>query len=181
MTGRIVVVLIVLSSLIAGACLYYLQVYHYYAPVTVENARLQLTSVATGEPETILTEKIEAIDASSSPIRFRACFMTPMSQAMLSETYELRDDAVPLTAPGWFECFDADEIGDALADGRALAFTGQNNIAYGVDRIVAIFDDGRGFVWHQLNNCGERAYDGSAVGPECPPREDFQSGKSESN
>ncbi|MFY0692000.1 MAG: histidine kinase [Paracoccaceae bacterium] len=181
MTGKIVVLLIVFSSLIAGAGLYYLQVYYYYAPVTVEGKKLQLTAVASGQPETIIANDIEAIDATSSPIRFRACFTTPMSHALLSETYEMRDDAVPLTAPGWFGCFDADEIGDALADGRALAFTGENNIAYGVDRVFAIFDDGRGFVWHQLNNCGERAYDGSAVGPECPPIEDFQNGKSESN
>ena len=45
----------------------------------------------------------------------------------------------------------------------------QKNVHYGVDRIVAITDDGRGFVWHELNDCGEKAYDGTVVGEECPP------------
>ena len=29
---------------------------------------------------------------------------------------------MPLTAPGWFDCFDADAIGEALDRGEALAF-----------------------------------------------------------
>ncbi len=175
MIGKIVIVMLLLSSVLAGAGLYYLQVYHYYEEVNVTAAEIELTSVSTGTPEAILAENIEAIDADSSPIRFRACFTTPMSQALLTETYVLRDDAVPLTAPDWFGCFDAQAIGDALADGTALAFTGQENIAYGVDRIVAIFDDGRGYAWHQINNCGQKAYDGTASGPECPSRESFES------
>ena len=47
---------------------------------------------------------------------------------------------------------------------------GVKNIHFGVDRIVAITEDGKGYVWHALNNCGEKAYDGTVVGEECPPR-----------
>jgi hypothetical protein len=40
-----------------------------------------------------------------------------------------------------------------------------------VDRIAVIGADGRGFVWHELNNCGEQIYNGSAIVTEaCPPR-----------
>ncbi len=155
-------------SIIAGAWMYYLQVYHFYEPVQAET--ISLTSVASNEAEEIIVDDIQAIDAESSPIRFRACFTTPMSHGLLTEAYVLYEEAVPLTAPGWFDCFDADALGEALEDGTALAFLGEKNIEYGVDRIVVIHEDGRGFAWHQLNNCGRKAYDGSPVGEACPPR-----------
>ena len=113
-----------------------------------------------------------AIDATSSPIRYRACFETSMSHAMLTKTYELDEQAVPLTAPGWFGCFDAAEIGAALEEGRALAFMGTANIEYGIDRVVAIHEDGRGWVWDQLNRCGEVVFDGNAAPEGCPPPPD---------
>ena len=169
MSGKFVAIGIMVFALIFGAVLYYMQVYYYYETVETPDA-VELVSVATGQPEAIVAEGVTAIDATSSPIRYRACFETPVSQSTLSETYELADGAIPLTAPGWFDCFDAVEIGEALEDGTALAFIGQQNIEYGVDRVVAILDDGRGFVWQQLNDCGEKAYDGSAVGSECPVR-----------
>jgi len=43
-------------------------------------------------------------------------------------------------------------------------------VAYGVDRVVALTADGRGWSWHELNECGHKAYDGTAVGPACPDR-----------
>ena len=169
MNGKIIGIAIMVIALIAGASLYYLQVYHYYAKIEVPDA-VELVSVVTGEPEEIIADRISAINATSSPIRYRACFDTPMSHSLLTETYELADGAIPLTAPSWFDCFNAVEIGEALEEGSALAFLGSKNIEYGVDRIVVIFDDGRGYVWQQLNDCGQRAYDGTAVGPECPAR-----------
>lgn len=170
MNGKIFGIAIMISALIAGVSLYYLQVYHFYEPIETPDA-VELVSVVTGEPEEIIADEIEAIDATSSPIRYRACFTTPMSHSMLTETYVLADKAIPLTAPKWFDCFNAVEIGTALEEGRALAFVGQENIEYGVDRIVAIFEDGRGYVWQQLNNCGQKAYDGTVVGDECPARD----------
>jgi hypothetical protein len=169
MNGKTVGIGLLIFSLIAGAGLYYLQVYHYYEPLEPPDA-VSLTNVATGEPEEIIADDITAIDATSSPIRYRACFTTPMDHALLTEAYAEVEGATPLVAPAWFDCFDAVEIGQALADGTALAFMGHENIEYGVDRIVAIMEDGRGFVWHELNECGARAYDGSEAGPACPPR-----------
>ena len=91
-----------------------------------------------------------------------------MSLPMLTETYVLYDDAVPLNAPDWFDCFDAARIGAALEDGSALAFLGTANITYGIDRIVAITDDGRGYAWHQINICGEEVFDGRPAPEGCP-------------
>ena len=74
-----------------------------------------------------------------------------MSLAMMTETYEPYEAAEPLVAPSWFECFNAMAIGEALESGEALAFLGAKNIEHGVDRVVAVFGDGRGYVWHQVN------------------------------
>ena len=168
MNGKVIGGALVLSGLIAGAAMYYLQVYAFYEDVSADVENVQLTTVSGGQPEPILSENIKAIDADSSPLRYRACFETPMSQAMLTETYVLYDDAVPLNAPDWFDCFDADAIGAALEEGRALAFLGTGNIQYGIDRIVAITDEGRGFVWHQINICGEEVFDGRPAPEGCP-------------
>ena len=55
-----------------------------------------------------------------------------------------------------------------LDTGQALAFMGTENVTYGIDRIVAIHEDGRGFVWHQINECGEEVFDGNAPPEGCP-------------
>jgi hypothetical protein len=41
-------------------------------------------------------------------------------------------------------------------------------VIYGVDRVVAITEDGRGYVWHQINRCGEVVFDGQAAPDDCP-------------
>lgn len=168
--GKVLVSFIVVSAIAAGILMYYLQVYGFYEEVTplgVED--VQLTSVSTGVSEPILYENFKAIDSDSSPLRYRACFTTPMSEAMLTETYVLYDSPVPLVAPGWFDCFDAQEIGAALEEGQAIAFLGTANITYGFDRVVAIFPDGAGYAWHQMNICGEEVFDGNPPPPGCPP------------
>jgi len=168
MNGKLLGGSIVGLSLIAGAALYYLQVYHFYEDVSEDVAQIELT-LLDGTPEAIRAEAIQAIDATSSPIRYRACFNTPEGIGMLTETYVVYSDAVPLTAPGWFDCFNAEQIGNALADGDAVAFLGVENIVYGIDRIVVIDFEGRGYAWHQINACGEKAFDGDPLPPDCPP------------
>ena len=171
MNGKILAGFLVISALLTGIGIYYFQIYGYYSEVEATGTDdVRLTSRVTGTPEGIAYDGFEAIDGSSSPIRYRACFTTTASLDQLSETYEMVEEATPRNAPGWFECFDAAAIGAELEAGTALAFMGEENIEYGVDRIVAVTEDGRGYVWHDLNNCGEKAYDGTVVGDECPPR-----------
>src|SRR6056297_2041385 len=170
--GKFLVILTLGCAIVAGAGMYYLQVYHFYreVPVYVEvpERTLEMTSRVTGKPEPAPYDNFRAIDANSSPIRYRACFTTVLDHAKLKETYESYDNAVPLTAPGWFDCFDAEELGAALERGEALAFLGTENIEYGIDRVVAIHEDGRGFVWHQINRCGEVVFDGQRAPEGCP-------------
>lgn len=152
MNGKIAAGSIVISAAVAGIAIYYLQVYAFYEPVSfTPGAEITLTTIEGGQPEPILAEDVTGIDADSSPLRFRACFTTPMSQAMLTETYVAYQGAEPLVAPGWFDCFDATEIGLALEQGEALAFLSQAGVATDVDRVVAVFPDGRAFAWHQIN------------------------------
>lgn len=170
MSGKIVGLALVLSAFIAGAALYYLQIYGFYEEATAEVEEVRLLSRSSETPVAIRAESIQAIDAESSPIRFRACFTTSSSLPELTEAYVEFDRAVPRNAPGWFVCFDAAAIADELKAGTAVAFLGEKNIDFGVDRIVAITEDGRGYIWHELNDCGEKAYDGTIVGEECPTR-----------
>lgn len=167
--GKFLTVLLLTCAIGGGALMYYQQVYAYYDEVTPNGETdVQITSLITGAPEPILYDEFRAIDANSSPIRYRACFNTTSSQAMLTETYVLDDEAVPLTAPGWFGCFDAKDIGAAMEDGSALAFLGTANIEYGIDRMVAIHEDGRGWAWDQINRCGEIVFDGNPAPADCP-------------
>ncbi len=151
MNGKIIGTGIVGTALLAGIAMYILQLYAFYDELPPGGYEVRLTSVATGETEMILAEDVRAIDASSSPLRFRACFTTSHSHAMLTESFVVYDDPVPLTAPGWFDCYDAALIGRTLEAERAIAYLAEAGVRDGVDRVVAIFDDGRGFAWHQLN------------------------------
>lgn len=152
MWGKIAVIGIVASAALAGVFVYYTQVYAFYVPVSfTPGAEILLTPIISQVPEPILADNITGIDADSSPLRFRACFSTPMDLSLLTETYVAYPAAVPLTAPGWFDCFDAAAIGSALEAGEALPFLSQTDIHPGVDRVVAVFADGRAYAWHQLN------------------------------
>ncbi len=145
-------------------------VYAFYEPVKATGTDdVQMTVMVTGVPEPILYENFEAIDADSSPIRF-GLFTTSQSLAMMSETYKPYEGAVPLVAPRWFDCFDAKEIGGALETGEAIAFLGEENVEYGIDSVVAVLPDGRGFVWRQINHCGEVVFDGQPAPENCPPK-----------
>ncbi|XDA99392.1 DUF6446 family protein [Sulfitobacter sp. LCG007] len=169
MNGRFVGLAILACAAIAGGALYYLQVYGFYDDVPASEGRVGLVSRATGAVEPIGIRDFRGIDADSSPIRYRACFTTDARPAQLDTLYERLDNIVPRNAPPWFDCFDAGAIANRLADGTAHAFLGAKNVHYGVDRIVVIADDGSGYAWNELNNCGEKAYDGTVVGEDCPP------------
>lgn len=163
MMGRVLVVVMLVAALLVGGAVYYLQVYAYYRELP---AQTQVTVTrADGMEVPLEVTGFRGIDADSSPIRYRACFtalavppdLTPYPQAE------------PLTTPGWFDCYDAPAIGAALDSGMATAFLGQANIVWGVDRIVAVMADGRGFSWHQINACGREVFDGREAPEGCPP------------
>ncbi len=170
MTGKLLAIILLVSAVIAGAGMYYLQIYGFYYEVEPNPGQDVVLAAADGsDPLPISYTAFQAIDADSSPIRYRACFETNAAPEQLARFAPV-ENAEPLTAPGWFDCYDAISLADALKSGQAQAFMGTKNVHYGVDRIVAITKGGKGFVWHALNNCGEKAYDGTVVGEDCPTR-----------
>lgn len=154
--GKVLAGGIVVIAALAGVAMWYLQEYAFYTEAAFRpGAEIVLTTIEGGQPEPIIAEGVTGIDSTSSPLRFRACFHTPMSLAMLTETYAPYEGAVPLVAPGWFDCFDANAIGAALETGEALAFLSQADIEPNgsdieIDRVVAVFPDGRAYAWTQL-------------------------------
>ena len=169
MIAKIWITFIMLSALIAGVALYYFQVYAYYVEISPQDANVQMVSLTSGEAEPIAFDNFQAIDSDSSPLRYRACYEMPASLAMLTETYQIAEDAEPRVAPGWFDCFDAAQIGADLQAGIAVGFVGQRDVKYGIDRIVAVYPEGRAYAWHKINACGEVVFDGNPAPEGCPP------------
>ena len=166
MTGKFLTILILISALLGGIAMYYFQVYAFYEEVAPES---EITILGANDaPITMAVSGYEGIDADSSPIRFRACFDTDIRPGDLdAQPYP---GAAPRNAPGWFDCFDAAEIGAMIDAGRAEVFVMARNIAFGIDRVVALTEDGRGYIWQEINDCGEKSYDGTPLGDDCPAR-----------
>lgn len=165
--GKILSASIIICAILAGGLLYYTQVYAFYDPVPATGEDVVLTSVDEGAMLIPYTD-FEAIDSTSSPIRYRACFLTDVPLDALEAEFVAYPRAEPLEAPGWFGCYSADGIGAALEAGKAKAFLAVENITYGIDRIAAIFPDGHGYMWHQINRCGEVVFDGQPAPDGCP-------------
>lgn len=164
-SGQLLAIGIVAATALFGAAVWYSQTRAWYAPVeTADVVGMRFD----GETETLVVSEFEGIDAETSPLRYRACFRTDMSLPTFTETFLPYDEPAPLTAPGWFSCFDAEEIGAAIEAGTALAFLSRSNEPYGFDTILAIHEDGRGYVWPQLNECGDAQFTGDPLPPGCP-------------
>lgn len=118
----------------------------------VRHIRLQMIRVNDGLPENIDAQNFTGIDAPTSPLKLRGCFTVVNSFGYLTETYEIYDDATPLKAPSWFDCFDYETLTDDIESGDAIAFLAGKDVANGIDRVVAVYGDGRAFVWQQLND-----------------------------
>lgn len=139
MSGRTLMIGLIGFAVIFGAVLYYMQIYAFYESTEAE------TLTIAGAPYPVTDW--QGIDASSSPLKARACFRLPGTPAA-----EPAARPTPLVAPYWFDCFDAEAIGRALESGEATAYLAEAGIAQGIDRMVARFPDGRAYMWHQLND-----------------------------
>jgi hypothetical protein len=152
-SGRwLVLAILGVTAVFAGAQ-WWFQTRAYYAPVDEVNL---VAMSPTGETYPLDPDALEAINTWTSPISFRACFTLDaagMEAAAQGAPYE---EPTPLIAPGWFECFDAGAIADALEAGEARAILSVREIQRGVDRVIALYPDGRGYAWQQLNGSLEQ-------------------------
>ena len=167
--GKFLAIVLVTCGIIAGGAMYYLQVYAYYSTVVPNGSTDVVLKPLDGSvAQAIAYSDYKAIDSNSSPIRYRACFTAENTADELKALYVTTKDAEPLVAPGWFDCFDAKEIGAAIESQSATSFLSIENVSYGIDRIVSVLDDGRGYAWNKINRCGKIAFAGIPLPPDCP-------------
>ncbi|MEC9433963.1 MAG: DUF6446 family protein [Pseudomonadota bacterium] len=112
----------------------------------------------------------QGIDADTSPLKLRACFRIADGVAPDAlQHVPATDEATPLVAPDWFECFDAAEIEAGIEAGPIRAVIAEKDAPWGFDRMVAAGPDGRGWMWRQINACGQAKFDGKDMPAGCPP------------
>jgi len=97
--------------------------------------------------EVISASDVVAVANAADPLSFQGCFKTPLTYGLLTETYETHTTPTPTSDN--LDCFDAAQVQADLNTGNALAFVGEKNIHPGIDRVVAVYEDGRAFAWHQ--------------------------------
>ena len=163
MTGKLVALFLLAATALAGGAAWYLQVHAFYDRL---EPRISLTvDLPDGGAQRLSIADFQGIDSDSSPLRKRACF-TLAGPAPDLPPYPA---PTPLNAPGWFSCFDAAAIGADLEAGRATAHLVEGDFRWGFDRVMALYPDGRAFLWHQINRCGEAHFDGNPLPEGCPP------------
>jgi len=123
MSGKLVGIFLLLCGAVAGGALYYLQIYGFYEEVAeTDGPDVQLILQDADAQAPIAYSNFRAVDADSSPIRYRACFETTETLDALSATYIDAGDVTPRNAPGWFDCFDAAALAAQLNEGMARAY-----------------------------------------------------------
>lgn len=141
MSGKTLVIGLLVLLVAFGGGLFYAQNYAFYQMVEGR------TSITVGDRE-IAVGGYRGIDATSSGLKRRGCFEVDPAAF---EGLEPAADPVPLTAPFWFDCFDAQTLASDLAAGRTVAFMAAVEEVNGIDRLVTVYPDGRGYEWRQLN------------------------------
>ena len=139
MSGRALIIGLLVFTAAFAVALWYFQTRFWYERVE------GVTEIeVNGQPMPV--SDYRGIDATSSPLKLRACFRQDWPQFAASGAL-----ATPLTAPGWFECYDAGRITEDVAAGRAQAIRIAEDEPAGIDTWVARYPDGRAYMWRQLN------------------------------
>ncbi|MDT8343713.1 MAG: DUF6446 family protein [Thermohalobaculum sp.] len=139
--GRWIAGGLVAFAALFGAALFYAQNYAFYERTDGVGA------LEVGD-RVVPIASYTGIDAATSPLKLRGCFtVDPM---MLADA-PVAARPEPLVAPFWFDCFDAEAIATDLAAGRAVAYRLESDRPEGFDLYVAVYPDGRGYLWRQLN------------------------------
>ncbi|NNU80237.1 histidine kinase [Halovulum dunhuangense] len=141
MKGRSLVIGFLGFTVLFGAGLFYAQNYAFYDRVE------GLTELPVAD-RVIPVEGYVGIDAESSGLKRRGCFtVDPAAFDGLPPA----EDPQPLNPPFWFDCFDAGALTEDIAAGRATAYMAAVEEVDGIDRLVAVYPDGRAYEWRQLN------------------------------
>ena len=143
LAGRLAIAALLGASALIGTFLWYAVNYGHYESADLSDS-IGLAGLEISE--------FDAIKGSASPLKFKACFVVSADSDAISSRFGTYRNPVPLVAPKWFTCFDAKRIGMALESGEARAYLISENVSDGIDRVAAVFEDGRAYAWHQLNS-----------------------------
>ena len=151
--GKVAAVALLGSTVAAGAGMWYAQEYLYYDPIDPNGPGAAIALATEGGARDLPLTGFEGIDADSSPLRWRACATVDQAavEGLMAGALPF-DGATPLNAPRWFACFDAARIGGDLESGAARAVLSVSDIRPDVDRVLAVYPDGRVYGWHQYND-----------------------------
>ena len=147
--GRIATIGLALTALASGAGVWYAQEYGFYDRIEDGSPESVVLIQTSDGPVRLDMIGFDGIDADSSPIRWRACFRI---EGEWPDDAMPFDGATPLNGPNWFDCYDAAQIGADLERGAARAVLSQSEIRPDVDRVLAVYPDGRAYGWHQFND-----------------------------
>lgn len=139
MNGRTLMGVSLAVLAVFGVALWWFQTRAFYEDFTTDLITVGGTEIAVAN--------FRGIDAKTSPIKLRACM--EVSPDDLSGA-EPAANAVPLVAQSWFDCFDAKALTKALQAGEAKAYLAASEEFDGTERIIAVYPDGRAFMWRQL-------------------------------
>jgi len=160
MNGKYLMGALLAFCVLFGVALWWFQTRAFYQTVT------DVTEV-TAYGDAFEVSDYQGIDADTSPLKMRACFTVDWDYW---PSDEYREIAEPLTAPDWFTCFDAPQITADILNGHATAILAEDNAPFGFSRFIAQYEDGRAFMWRQINACGKAAFAGEPLPADCPPQ-----------
>ena len=142
MSGKILVISLIIFTCVFSGLLYYFQVFAFYK-------RSDGLNFIGAFNQNVPVENYRGIDSATSGLKLRGCFdVDPERFAGFPTLVK----ATPLSAPFWFYCFDHVKIQKAIDSGQAKAFLVSENEKDGIDRVVAVFPNGMAFQWRQLNS-----------------------------
>jgi hypothetical protein len=141
MSGRRLILAFSAFLAVFAAALVWFQLFAYYE-------RAEGVGALPIDGHAVPVSDYDGIDSASSPLKLRGCLrIDPAAVAALTPAA----DATPLTAPFWFRCFSARALTRDLAAGKARAYRIEENAPDGFDLMLAVYPDGRGYIWRQLN------------------------------
>ena len=141
MNGKRFIFLFLGGCFIFTVALFYFQNYAYYGLTDIRQ------DILLGNKRHEIFN-YQGIDSESSGLKLRECFVVDSLDAINLSTYE---KPTPLTAPFWFKCFSAEKITKDLEEGKSSAFLLKKEQFDGIDKVLAVYPDGRSYLWRQLN------------------------------
>ena len=157
MNGRIVSGGIVAIALAIGAAMWFsINRVHYEEVRDVASVRIQGDEFAV--------QNYRGIDGESSPLKLRACFDVDWEYYPSSAHQE---EATPLIAPNWFDCFDAEALQADITSGDASVILAEENMPFGFSSYIAQYANGQAYMWRQINACGRAKIAGESLPEGC--------------